>query len=466
MRNSSLRRLLLRRLLLPMVPILTLGIGMAYLFALHAANAANDLGLVDDALDLVKQVQVRGNKLSLELPSAALQMLSANNDDHVTYAAWDKTGLLFAGNAQLSRLARPSVGANYTFQDIEVDGKKNRAVVLSSNVAGIPLTIAVAETVHGRDRISDEIFLSMLFPEIALAVVSLAVILFGVRHGLSPVELLRDEILRRSPNDLSAIDESPAPEELRPIVHSINTLLEKLTSEFAIRKRFIADAAHQLRTPLAALSSQIEVALKKPSEDSRETLRQLLKTTRRTHHLIHQLLSLARLEHMQIATTEDRIDLCEVIREAAGDFVASSADKGVELTFDLKPCRVQGSTFLLGEMLANLLDNAIRYVPSGGQVIVSLRDGSDHGLLSIEDNGPGVPEDELATLGIPFHRQVASFQEGCGLGLAIVKEIVRLHQASIRFGLGHGGQGLKVDILLPHRLTQSASSGSYGNEPG
>lgn len=450
MQNSSLRRQLLRRLLLPLMPIMLVGVAMAYAFAVRAANDANDLGLMDDALDLAKQVEMRQGKMQLELPLAAQQMLLANNDDQVSYAAWDEAGKLIAGDAQLLRLGIPSTGENHLFRDVVVGGRKNRVVVLDENVNGRPVFIAVAQTVHGRDRLFGEIFVSMLLPEFALAIVAVFVILFGVRSGLSPVEMLRDEILNRSPNDLRPIEEAPAPAELRPIVHGINVLLEKLTLAFASQKRFIADAAHQLRTPLAALGSQIEVGLEKSPTDARETLRQLLATTHRTSHLANQLLSLARLEHAeQTFFAHTDVELYDVIREAAGDFVIPASNKGIELDFDLQPCRIHGNALLLRELLANLFDNAVCYVPAGGHVWVKLRSQRSQCQLTVEDDGPGVPEHELGMLGVPFHRPPSNLHDGCGLGLAIAKEIARLHSAAIAFGATASGSGLRIDVSFP-----------------
>ncbi len=448
MRNS-LRRQLLERLLWPFAPIMVGGMAMAFVFSLRAANDANDLGLMDDALDLVKQVQMHQERMTLELPPAAQQMLLANNDDRVTYAAWDESGRLIAGDAELLRLGSPPADENHMFQEVTIRGERSRAVVLSENIGGKPVFIAVAQTLHGRDRLSREFFVGMLLPEVALAIVAIVVILFGVRRGLSPVETLRNEILSRSQNDLRPIEEAPSPEELRPIVHGINILLERLTVAFASQKRFIADAAHQLRTPLAALGSQIEVALRQPV-DTAETLRQLLATTRRTSHLANQLLSLARLEHTESTVCDSTIvDLHELIGEAASDFVMPAANKGIELDFELQHCQVRGSALLLRELLANLFDNAIRYVPAGGRVRVELREERDRCLLTVEDNGPGVPESELETLGVPFHRLAPSLSYGCGLGLAIVQEVARLHDAIVTYSVGSGGRGLHVDVVFP-----------------
>lgn len=444
MYSNSLRRHLLKRLLWPLIPILLIGAGLAYLFAIRAASDANDLGLLDDALDLAKQIHFQQGKVGLELPLAAQQMLLVNNDDHVSYAAWDESQRVFAGESKLLSLVLPLVKENHRFQDIKLGGIKYRAVVLRDSASGEPVYIAVAQTTHGRTRLSNRIFLGMLIPEALLALVSISVILFGVKRGLSPVESLRDEIISRSPTDLRPIAESPAPSELRPVIHGINELLETLAKSFADHRRFIADAAHQLRTPLAALSSQLEVNLQQPPENTAALLRQLLATTQRTSHLANQLLSLAKLEHTEQALCQkSAVKLYEIVRETAADFVTLAARKNSTLEFDIQPCTLNGNALLLRELLANLLSNAIHYTPSGGHVQVRL---TNENKLSVEDNGIGVAESELSMLGVPFHRMTSAQPEGCGLGLAIVLEIARLHQAEIHFERVSERGGLRVSV--------------------
>jgi two-component system, OmpR family, sensor histidine kinase TctE len=449
-RNNSLRRQLLMWLLWPVVLILLAGFVIAYLFALDAAENAYDLGLLDNALDLSKQVEVVEGQMRINLPLAAQQMLQANNEDRVSYAAWDETGKLFSGTAQLLAYDVLPASGSHVFRNVPVDGEANREVLLKSRFGGRDFYIAVSETMRGRKRLTDSIWASILVPEILLVLVSVFAIFFGVQRGLAPVQLLRDEIASRSQTDLRPIRESPAPTELAPIIHGINELLENLAKAFASHRRFIADAAHQLRTPLASLSSQIEVGLESPPDDIKALLRQLLATTQRTTHLANQLLSLARLEHTEETMFEvATVELHQVFLDASADAVTRAAKKGVELDFDLQPCRIKGSPLMLREMLSNLLDNAVRYTEAGGKVKVSLRLRDESVLLTVEDDGPGVAEEGLAKLGTPFYRLPSSQPDGCGLGLAIVREIVRLHGAAIQFGKGREGRGLLVLIRFP-----------------
>jgi two-component system sensor histidine kinase TctE len=447
MHSDSLRRQLLKRLLWPLVIILLSGSVFAYFFALRSAVNAYDFGLLNDALDISKQIEINQGRMTINLPTAARQMLQTNNEDRVSFAAWDQSGQLFSGDAKLLMADILFPDENYLFQDVVLDGTKHRAILLRGKAGGQVFYIAVAQTVHGRDHLIGGIFAGILIPEALLALVSIAVILLGVRRGLSPVEQLRDEIASRSSNDLSPIKEDSAPAELTPIIHGINELLGNLAAAFASHRRFIADAAHQLRTPLAALSSQIEVALEVPPADEIKLLRKLLVTTQRTTHLANQLLSLARLEHTEQFMYEvATVELQNVLMETASDFVTLAARKGVELDFALQPCRIKGSALMLRELIANLLDNAVRYTPAGGRVHVGIQTDEQHVQLSIEDSGPGVAEEELPRLGTPFYRLTSDQTDGCGLGLAIVREIARLHGAEIFFVRVEAGSGLRVNI--------------------
>lgn len=446
---NSLYRRFLRWLLWPIAIILLLGSGITYLSALRAEMSAYDLGLLDNALDLSRQVEIRQGRPVINLPPAAQQMLQANNEDLVAYAAWDDTGELFSGTPDLLAPGALPPEENRLFRDIIVHGEIKREVLLRGKSGTKDFYIAVSQTLHGRNDLADKILASILLPEAFLALVSIAAILYGVRRGLSPVQRLHNEIMRRSPSDLRPIEESSVPAELAPIIHSVNELLGKLSASFASHRRFIADAAHQLRTPLASLSGQIEVALQAPPENVEALLHRLLLTTRRTSHLANQLLSLARLEHTEQSMYESAsVELDRIISDTAADFVTLAARKDIELDFDLQPCRIQGSPLMLRELLANLLDNAVRYTPQGGKVSVTLQAQDGTISLCVKDSGCGVPESELEKLGIPFHRLTSENPEGCGLGLAIVREIARLHNAQVLFGLHHNGSGLRACITF------------------
>ncbi len=447
----SLYQIFLRWLLLPLIVVLLVGSLMAYQFSLHAAMKVLDLGLYDNALDLSKQIQMSPRGLAINLPPAALQMLQENNDDQVIYAAWDHRGHVFSGNARLWRAQSSSAPGRPVFEDLNLDGETLRAVYTQGIIGDQRYSIAVAQTLHGRNRLSDGLFANIVMPEALLLLATIVIILLGIRRVLVPVYHLRYDIGQRSANDLRPLEERTAPTELRPIIHGINELLQDLALSFASHRRFIADAAHQLRTPLASLSSQLEVALEQPPPDIRPLFMGILATTRRTTHLANQLLSLARLEHTEQSMMECAlVDLQQICREVAVDFVARAEQQQVELIFELTPLSVFGSPLMLRELLGNLLDNALRYTPEKGQVMIRLSGPTrEHaGQLIIQDDGPGVPEAELSKLSIPFHRVPGDQTPGCGLGLAIVQEIVRLHAGQLRFNGPESVAGLRVEVTF------------------
>ena len=448
--TSSLHQALFRRLLWPLIPVLLLGAMLSYGLAKHAAVNAYDAGILDDARDLAKQVDFRDGRLALELPDVAAQMLAVNNDDPVLYAVWHENGEYIAGDRQLKALITTTATAHEKFFDIELSERLYRSVVLPGSRNGAQFIVAVAQAVKGRTSLVHEIFVAMLMLGTVLIIVSIAIVISAVKIGLRPVEQLRDAIAQRNPNDLSQITESSSPLELRPIIHGINELLRKLSTSFSAYRRFVADAAHQLRTPLAALGSQLEIALVSPPEDTSALLKQLLTTTQRTSHLANQLLSLARLEHTEKSAIDAKeFDFKILIQEAASTFVLSAARKSIEFDFSIEVSTIHGSALLLRELLGNLLDNAVRYAPSCSVIRVSVWHSGDEIRLQIADAGPGLPASELSKLGTPFYQLPSSSPQGCGLGLAIVCEIAHLHNGKVIFSIGENDIGLAVTVILP-----------------
>ena len=237
------------------------------------------------------------------------------------------------------------------------------------------------------------------------------------------------------------------------MIHAINELLERLSFALAAQQRFIADAAHQLRTPIAGLKTQTELALRQtPPGDAQATLRQLRTATERTTRLVNQLLSLARAEPPvgRVMRAVQRMDLTQLARDATTDWVPRALERGIDLGFDdsSKAAAIEGDPFLLREMLNNLLDNAIRYTQCGGQVTVRVKRDGTHALLEVEDNGPGIPHGERARVFQRFYRVLGTDGEGCGLGLAIVREIAQSHAAAVTLENGADGVGTLVAVTF------------------
>ena len=272
---------------------------------------------------------------------------------------------------------------------------------------------------------------------------------FGVGRGLRPLLTLAGDISRRAPNRLDAIDMEETPEEIQPLVESLNRLFTRVERAFENERRFTADAAHELRTPLAALKTQAQVALRTTDEAARRhALEQVVRGVDRATHLVEQLLTLARLDP-QTDTIERRpLDLCTLAVEVMAELASAAAEQGVELEL-AEPCigNVTGNRESLGVLLRNLVDNAIRYTPGGGRVEVSMHRSGDEVCLSVSDSGPGIPEAERARVFERFYRSEGSAAGGCGLGLSIVRRVADLHGARMRFDTSPLG-GLRVEVCL------------------
>jgi two-component system sensor histidine kinase TctE len=240
---------------------------------------------------------------------------------------------------------------------------------------------------------------------------------------------------------------------VRALVGAMNDLLERLSAALSAQQRFITDAAHQLRTPLAGLRTQTELALRQDDpEEVRRTLRQIDTATARTTHLVNQLLSLARAEpDANRLSAPQALDLVQIARETTTEWVPRALARNIDLGFDsgAASAPIGGDAVLLKEMLNNLLDNAIRYSPPGRQVTVNVTTDGATALLSVEDNGPGIPPDERERVFERFHRLLGSGADGCGLGLAIVREIAFGHGATVRLEPGANAQGTRVTVAFP-----------------
>lgn len=459
---NSLRRSLLRWLLWPLVPILLVGAFIAFQLAWRATQDTFDLALLDLALDLSRQVRVVDGELALDLPPAARQILSTGSvEDRVVFAARSDSGTFISGDPALPVKASPAQGIRHQYYDADVGGTRMRAIALRSDVEGSRghVDIAVAHTLKARNRIFFNILGGLLIPEVLLVVASLAVVWFGVRRGLAPAERLRAEIVSRSPQDLRAIEESSAPIELQPILHAINELLARLDTALGGQRQFIANAAHQLRTPLAVLRARIELAQCDPEKVSAATFDELLAAAERTTRLANQLLALARAENIHAAEeTHDEVRLKQLVTDLAGDWVMRAVDHGLEPVFELEDATVRGSTFLIRELLANLVDNAIRYTPAGGSVTVRVWREGDASMVEVEDTGPGIPAEFREKVRQRFFR-LATQTEGCGLGLAIVDEIAMAHGAQLEFSDPPSGTGLVVRVRFPGKGSAASERG-------
>ncbi|HEV7477121.1 MAG TPA: ATP-binding protein, partial [Burkholderiales bacterium] len=294
------------------------------------------------------------------------------------------------------------------------------------------------------------ILFSSLMPQMVLAVATLVIVWFGVKRGLGPLARLSEEIKERSPRDLHPIDAAAAPEETRPLLAALNGLLEQVSEASRNQQRFLANAAHQLRTPLAGLQAHTELALSQPLPEAvRAQLDQVHQATIRTARLANQLLALARAEP-GARGDPSHVNLKGVVESEADAWVHQALARDVDLGFELEPAPVQGDAFLLREALANLVHNAIEYSNRGGRVTVRTGARNGHAFVEVEDDGPGIPAAERGRVLERFYRVPGTSGTGSGLGLAIVREIAVGHGAGIELVEGAGAKGCRVAITFPH----------------
>ncbi|MGH8736144.1 MAG: sensor histidine kinase [Burkholderiales bacterium] len=455
MTAHSLRGQLLRQLLPPVAALLALATVIAYFPSIEPATAAYDQALIDVGLALGDRIQIEGGRYSLDLPRAAERMLRTDRYDSIYFHVAAPDGRHIAGDEGM-----PPPPPDETPQDhvITYDGmyagKDVRVAAVLVPCDGQRCMVQVAETTYKRQRLLRYIVLSSLVPTVLIALATLLIVWFGVKRGLESLDLLSEEIKQRSPRDLRPVEAAAAPEEARPLVAALNALLKEVAQANQNQQRFLANAAHQLRTPLAGLQAHTELALAQPvPEGCRAELEQVHLATVRTARLANQLLALARAEPGGgLAAGLVPMDLRQVVKGAADEWVHRAMARDLDLGFDLAEARVLGDAFLLREALANLVHNSLEHTNAGGHVTVrtALRVEDGHPLLEVEDEGSGIPPAERERVLERFYRVPGTSGTGSGLGLAIVREIAGLHGAEVEIGEPHaGGRGCRVSLIFP-----------------
>jgi two-component system sensor histidine kinase TctE len=346
------------------------------------------------------------------------------------------------------------------FYDGRMSGKSVRVAALYLRI-GTPerpqvMLVQVAKSTTARSVLAGEILVDTVSPLAMLMLATSVVVWAGIARGLSPLRKLRRQVENRSPRDLTPLELENAPTEVMALVHALNTLLSEVGRQVERQRRFIADAAHQLRTPLAGLKSQTEVAqreLGEPQPDLgllRQRLNRLEASADRGIRLVNQLLALARAEP-DAPLSMAPLDLARLLRELAREVAPRALAKGLDLAVEGldQPLLISGNDGLVRELFANLLNNAVAYTPAGGEITVRLSDRREHALVEVADTGPGIPATERDAVFERFYRGALQANEhGCGLGLPIAREIARRHGASIALA-DTAPHGLSVSVAFP-----------------
>lgn len=453
--TPSLRRQLLVWLLALLIPLLLIGAIASYYRANYFANLAYDRSLLRSALALADQVEVERGQVIADLPQIAHDLLEYDKDDWIYYRISGPNGEMVTGQATLPPPPVLPKAGEHRYYDARFDGKAVRVVAFSlalsgTSAEGIALVL-VAETRTKRGAMADEIMATMMLPQLLIVLLAGIMVYFGVGRGLVTLEKLRSAFSSRSHLDLSPIPEIDTPSEVQPLLHAVNDLMQRLGQAISRQQRFIADASHQLRTPLAGLITQAELALREDDPiQVQRTLQQIRASSTALARMVSQLLSLARAEPEAVNNMELLpVDISSLAQEVTSEWVPQALAKQIDLGFagDGIDCRITGSAPLLRELISNLIDNAIRYTHAGGQVTVALKSGAMIELF-VEDNGPGIPENKRERVLEPFYRILGNSEGGCGLGLTIVSEIAQRHQAEVRIESAAQG-GTKIRVLFP-----------------
>lgn len=452
--RPSLRRRLLVFLLVPMALLLLLDALLSYGVALGYADRVHDRDLGDDALTLARMLG--SAPLTGRLSRQARFLLEYDPDGRSYFSVSSAHRGLLAGDGRLTPPAAVPRSADApALYDARLDGQILRAATIQVAVLDDPadhLTVTVAETLHDRLKQAREILLLAVVMQTLLIVAVLSLVWFGVTRGLRALDPLTARLAARS-SELTPIDGDDVPQEIQPLTRTIDALFGRLRAMLALHDRFIADAAHQLRTPLTGLSLHVDRALADPRpEIQADALSQIQRLTRRVARTSSQLLALTRAQAAPPEGGEQRlVDLARLIPDAVAQRVHEAIRAGVDLGYEgsRSPLYIIGEATGLQDLLDNLIDNAVRYAGRGSVITVQLHAREDGGAsLAVEDNGPGVPAELLHRLSERFFRVGGSAEQGSGLGLAIVQRIADRHRAEVIYRNGEQ-RGLRVEVRFP-----------------
>jgi len=451
--HPSLRQVLLGWLFLPIVLLACVWAWSSYLVVLHFANKVYDWELTDSTLSLARQIKSLSPMHGIELPSEVSRMLEFDQYDRVYYSVSDSSGHLLAGNADLPLHIPKGSASLLDLHDDRIDGKPIRLAEYLLNSSGGELYVRVAETLNKRKNLANEVMFFMAISQLMFVLLLALLVWVGIGRTVAPFRRVRDAIQQRTPHDLKPIDDRDLPEEAHEQVNVINALMDRLGQVLELQKQFIANATHQLRTPVTVLRTQTELALKTSSpEELFKLIRSMERATARLSRLTNQLLNLARAEAgLQGLVEAGPVSIITVVEEVSAALAPAALAKAIDLHIQVPSVEtlIKGDRSMLDEMVSNIVDNAILYTPAGGQIDIVVTNMGNRVKLVITDNGPGIPEAEREKVFQRFYRGEKTLQEGSGLGLAIAHEIVVLHGGQISLFQGRGRHGLEVNIDLP-----------------
>ncbi|MFN9472002.1 sensor histidine kinase N-terminal domain-containing protein [Acidovorax sp.] len=444
-------------MLTPLLLLWPVSLALTWLVAQGLANKPFDRALEYNAHALAQLVGVHKGAVQFNLPQPASEILRADDSDVVYYQVKGVGGEFLSGERELPAPPTDEVPmpGEVRLRDAELRGIDIRVAYIWVRLPlqDSPLALVqVAETREKRSVLATEIIKGVMLPQFVILPLAVLLVWLALARGIQPLNQLEQRIRARNPDDLSPLDDRTVPLEVAPLVSSVNDLLTRLHDSLATQKRFLADAAHQLKTPLAGLRMQADLAQREgtSTEELKRSLQQIGRSSIRATHTVNQLLALARAEGSGVGFARQPCDLARLAIEVVRDSVPRALEKRIDLGYDgAEPGSpgvwVDGNPTLLKELVRNLVDNALNYTPSSPDRpgVVTTRVLADTFgrvlLLQVEDSGPGVPESERELVFQPFYRALGSDADGSGLGLPIVLEIARKHGAEVQLEDAHPG---------------------------
>jgi two-component system sensor histidine kinase TctE len=455
----SLQRELLGWLVVPLTAVVSFNVWTTYENAVETADLITDRTLLASARVIAEDIRENEGVLEAPIPPAALEMFVGDEPDLVVYRVAAPGGQVIAGYPDI--IAPPEQLASLkpayfvtTFRDQPVRAVAISQPIVSEHNPGNAM-VAVGQTLRSHDKLVTNLWLKSLRDQVLLIAAAGLLAVFGLRRGLAPIMRLRNDVVERDPAELKPFATETVQIELRPLVEALNEAFDRVQRLIATQRRFVANAAHQLRTPLALLKTQVAVGLREPEIVAKqEALAAVDASVDRMTRLSNQLLSLARAEQGSSSLMKDQVDFGAVARDALEGLTQKALSRNIDLGFEPDGHRlvVWGHPTLLRELVVNLVDNALRYTPPGGLVTARVARNGDEVVLQVEDNGPGIPDAAKEKVFERFYRGPEPDNEGTGLGLAIVREIVASHDGRIKLSDRTPPSGLIVEIALPaHR---------------
>ena len=446
---TSIRLRLLKWLVVPILLINLAGASLTYMLAWTPAQLAFDQGLADSAGALAARVHDGGADAGavIDLPAQAEQILRAHDSDAFFFVVRGAGARVLAGDADFP-VARKGEAAAY---DGSMRAEPVRLAFRRFAVGAEQIEVGVAKTMRKRSSVRSAIVRVLVLLETLFTLALVGLIWFSVTNGLLPLARMRSDLQRREAGDLAPIDGGAVPDELSPVVGAFNELLDKVQAGATAQHDFLADVAHQLRTPLAGFKLQLEwlASRHRLDPDTVHSVRLMLLSNERMIRQTNQLLALARAEPSRFEKTRlETVDLAQLVEQVVQYFVEEAGKKQIDIGFDLQPSLVAGDSFLLRDLIDNLVDNAVRYTPEHGTVTVRCFPFGPTCMLAIEDSGPGIAPHLREKVFERFVR-LDETSSGSGLGLAIVRDIAQAHGAEIALTSGEGGQGMVVSVRFP-----------------